>query len=569
MPAAGYMDTLSSPDLIRIFITLGVLLGSARILGEISTRLGQPSVVGELLAGILLGPTVLGELSPLASDGLFPRQGPRFMFLEGFTSVSVALFLFVAGLEVDLSTIWRQGRRAATVSVMGIAVPFLVGFGVAWLLPGLLLEGEAKHHLAFALFMGVALAISALPVIIKTLMDLKLYRGDFGMLVTAAATFDDLVGWVGFSIVLSLMGGADSHGGATILTVAHTLAFALGVLTIGRWLFHRSLPWVLANTTWPGGIMSLSLVVALFAAAYAKWIGIHPIFGTFLVGVAMGDSPHMREHTKTVLQQFISFIFAPIFFASIGLRVDFLANFDLQLAVVVFAIASVGKILGCGFAGLISGLSRRESWALGCAMNSRGIMEIILGLVALDHGLIDERLFVALVIMSVGTSMISGPLIARLLKRRKTQRLVDHFKTRAFIPKLKGSTADEVIRELSGVLAQTAGLDAEGLNRRVMDRELTMSTGIEHGIAVPHAHLPGLKTSLVGCGLSNEGCDFDAPDGQPAKVIFLILTPEGDTSAMLELLADIGETFSSESMRLAARNARTANEMIALLKSRD
>lgn len=562
------MDSLTSPDLIRIFVTLGVLLGSARILGEAATRIGQPSVVGELLAGILLGPTVLGEWGPAASEFLFPPQGPRFIFLEGFTSVSVALFLFVAGLEVDLSTIWRQGRRAATVSIGGIVVPFAVGFGVAWSWPRLLLETETEHHLPFALFMGVALAISALPVIIKTLMDLKLYRGDFGMLVTAAATFDDLVGWVGFSIVLSLMGGASSHGGATMLTVVHTLAFAGGILTVGRWALHRILPWVLANTTWPGGVMSLSLVLALFAAAYAKWIGIHPIFGTFLAGVALGDSPHMREHTKSVLQQFIAFIFAPIFFASIGLRVNFLANFDFVLAVVVFFIASVGKVVGCGVAGLMSGLSRRESWALGCAMNSRGIMEIILGLVALDHGLIDERLFVALVIMSVGTSMSSGPLIARLLRRRRTRKILDHFKPRAFIPTLKGTRAEAVIGEMSEALAQAAGLDAADLERRVLEREATMSTGLEHGIAVPHAHIPGIRSPLVSCGISGGGCDFDAPDGHPTKVVFLIVTPEEDTPAMLDLLADIGETFASESMRLGAANVRTANELMALLKSR-
>lgn len=562
------MEHLTPHEMIRVFLTLGLLLGSARVLGEFATRLGQPSILGELLAGILLGPTVMGELAPVWEDFFFPRQGPRFVFLEGFAGVSVVLFLFVAGMEVDLSTIWRQGKRASTVSVMGIAFPFVVGFGVAWLFPGLLLEQPPGNHLAFALFMGVALAISALPVIIKTLMDLKLYRGDFGMLVTAAATFDDLIGWIGFSLVLGLLGSESGDGqNHSLFTVIHTLGFAAFILTVVRWVMNRSLPWVLANTTWPGGVMSLSLVAALFGAAYAEWIGIHPVFGAFLMGIAIGDSPHMREHTKMVLQQFIAFIFAPIFFATIGLRVNFVANFDLTLAVVVFFIATVGKLLGCGVAGLLTGLSQRESWALGAAMNSRGIMEIILGLVALEHGLIDERLFVALVIMSVGTSMLSGPLVGWLLRRRKIRRILDFFKPRAYVPALQGRTAEQVIGELSDALARATGMDRTLIERAVLEREATMSTGIENRIAIPHAHLPELKAPAIACGISSSGCDFDAPDGNLAQVVFLILTPEKDTRAMLELLADIGETFQGEAARQAAVRTTSANELIALLKS--
>jgi mannitol/fructose-specific phosphotransferase system IIA component (Ntr-type) len=194
-------------------------------------------------------------------------------------------------------------------------------------------------------------------------------------------------------------------------------------------------------------------------------------------------------------------------------------------------------------------------------------MEIILGLVALDYGLIDERLFVALVIMSVGTSMMSGPLIARILKRKKSRRFIDFFNPRAFVPALKGSTPREAIRELGAALASTTGLDEQAIVQAVLDREETMSTGLENRIAIPHAHIEGLKAPAVALGLTQGGCDFDAPDGKSAQLIFLILTPAEDTGAMLELLADIAVTFKSESSRVRAMKARNATEFLALLRS--
>jgi Kef-type K+ transport system membrane component KefB/mannitol/fructose-specific phosphotransferase system IIA component (Ntr-type) len=562
------MEHLSHDDLIRMFLALGVLLATARILGETATRLGQPSVVGELAAGVLLGPTVLGAVFPGSEDLLFPKSGARYIFLEGFTTISVALFLFVAGMEVDLSTIWRQGQRAAIVSILGIAAPFAVGFVLAWYGPGLLLEEPTPFPLPFALFIGAALSISALPMIIKTLMDLKLYRSDFGMLVTAAATFNDLIGWMIFSIVLGMISESSGQGtGSLAGTIFSTMAFAIGILTVGRWAVHQCLPWIQAHTAWPGGVLSLSLALALFAGAAAEAIGVHAIFGTFLIGVAIGDSPHLREHTRTVLEQFIAFIFAPIFFASIGLRVNFVASFDLILVVLVFVVASAGKILGCSAAGLMTGMPKRESWALGCAMNSRGVMEIILGLVALNAGLIDQTLFVALVVMALGTSMLSGPLIERVLNRKKSRHFFDFFSAKAFTPELKGQTPRDVIEELTTALAETAGLDPKRTIEAVLDREATMPTGLENRIAIPHAHIKGLKAPAVACGISHGGCDFDAPDGKTAQLIFLILTPDDDSGAMLELLADIAETFQQESSRVRALKARNATEFLALLKS--
>lgn len=550
-----------------MFLALGLLLGSARLFGEIARRFNQPAVLGEILAGILLGPTVLGALAPAASAFLFPRSGGGALALDGLMTLAITLFLLVAGLEVDLSSIWRQGKLAINVGVAGILVPFAVGFGAAWFVPKLMGIEAGADPLLFALFMATALSISALPVIAKTLMDLNLYRSDLGMLVVAAAVFNDLVGWIVFAVILGMLGTGPAQALSIGQTIALTLFFALFMLTVARWLINRALPWIHAHASWPGGVLGFALALALVAAAFTEWIGIHAIFGAFLAGVALGDSRHLRERTRATIEQFVSFIFAPLFFAGIGLKVDFVAQFDLLLVLMVLVIATLGKVLGCGLAGRFSGLGRREAWALGFGMNARGAMEIILGLLALKYGLIGERLFVALVVMALVTSLMSGPLMQRVLHLKKPRRFTDFLSARSFINHLHARTRAEVIAELAKTAAEVAGLEAAEVVDGVMLREEIMATGIGHGLAVPHARLRGLERPVVAVGLSAAGIDFDAPDGRPAQLIFLLLTPVHDDGAHLELLADIATVFKGEEVRNRAGQVSGFTEFLALVRS--
>jgi len=561
------MQTLTHSEVTAMFLALGLLLGSARLFGEIARRFNQPAVLGEILAGILLGPTVLGALAPAASAFLFPRSGGGALALDGLMTLAITLFLLVAGLEVDLSSIWRQGKLAINVGVAGIVVPFAVGFGAAWFVPRLMGIEVGADPLLFALFMATALSISALPVIAKTLMDLNLYRSDLGMLVVAAAVFNDLVGWIVFAVILGMLGTGPAQALSIGQTITLTLLFALFMLTVARWLINRALPWIHAHASWPGGVLGFALALALVAAAFTEWIGIHAIFGAFLAGVALGDSRHLRERTRATIEQFVSFIFAPLFFAGIGLKVDFVAQFDLLLVLMVLVIATLGKVLGCGLAGRLSGLGRRESWALGFGMNARGAMEIILGLLALKYGLIGERLFVALVVMALVTSLMSGPLMQRVLHLKKPRRFTDFLTARTFVNHLHARTRAEAVAELAKAAAEVAGLDAAEVVDGVMIREEIMATGIGHGLAVPHARLRGLARPVVAVGLSAAGIDFDSPDGRPAQLIFLLLTPVHDDGAHLELLADIASVFKGEEVRSRAGQVSGFTEFLALVRS--
>jgi len=562
------MENLTSPNITVMFLSLGILLFVARVLGELAQRFHQPAVLGELTAGILLGPTLLGSLSPDLSKFLFPLQGPGAMALDTIATLAIVLFLLVAGMEVDLSTVWRQGKIGFKVGITSIIIPFFISLFAALAAPEAMGRHLGADPLIFALFLAIAMSISALPVIAKTLMDMNLYRSDLGMVVVSAAMFNDLLGWIVFAVLLGLIGQPSGNGNHIMMTIALTLAFTGGMLTLGRFLVHKVLPFVQAYTRWPGGELSFALILGLLGAAFTEWIGIHAIFGAFIVGVAVGDSSHMREHSRVIIANFVSFIFAPVFFASIGLKVNFLTHFDLPLVLSLLFIACACKLAGGALGARWGGLLNREAWAIGFAMNSRGAMEIILGMIALQAGIIREQLFVALIVVAIVTSMMSGPSMRLLLRTEKKWRLRNILSSKLFLRELKAASRREAIHEMT-MAASTAieSFDAQALEKAVWMREKALSTGIGNGVAIPHARIEKLRGVSVVVGISATGIDFDAPDGKPANVIFLMLTPTNDPGAQLEIASEIAQLFRDPRMTDRVISAKSFTDFLALIRA--
>jgi K+:H+ antiporter len=561
------MQNLSPDNITVFFLSLGLLLGTARVLGELAQKLHQPAVLGELLAGVILGPTVLGSISPETCAFLFPQEGPSSVALNAITTLAVTLLMLVAGMEVDLSTIWRQGRIGLKVGTAGMVIPFFLGLVVALIAPLALGRDVDADPVVFSLFFATALAISALPVIAKTLMDLDLYRSDFGMVVVSAAILNDLIGWIIFAIILGLIGAETGHSNNILWTITLTLAFAGFMLTAGRSLIHRTLPFLQAYTRWPGGVLSFALILALLGAAFTEWIGIHAIFGAFIVGIAVGDSSHLRERTRVIIDQFVSFIFAPVFFASIGLKVNFITHFDLVPVVTVLLIACVCKLAGGILGARWGNMTRRDAWAVGFAMNARGAMEIILGLLALQADIIRPRLFVALVIMAIVTSMISGPALKVILRLGKKRTLLDALSSKLYTRELQAYSSRMAIRELTSMACESSGLNTSEVEAAVWEREETLPTGIGNGVALPHARIDGISRPVVAVGVSDTGIDFDAPDDKLAHVIFLILTPASDPEAQLEITAGLARLFREHGMTERVLKTTSYTEFLALVKS--
>ncbi len=403
------MEKLKHEEILLFLIQVSVLLISARVLGEFFRKLKQPAVIGEILAGLIIGPSILGQFCPDVFHFLFYSQPKSFIAFDGLARVGVIFLLFVAGLEVDLPMIWKQGKSSLFISLSGVLFPFVLGFTSSWFFYDFVPDITSNSRFVFSLFFGVALSISALPVIAKILLDLNLIRTKVGGLILASAMVDDVLGWIMFSVILSLIG----KGGETNFwfTIVSTIGFTVILLSLGRIAINRIIPLINKYFAWPGGIITFAIGSCFLGAVSTEYMGIHAIFGAFLMGICFGDSVHFNDKTREIINHFITNIFAPLFFVSIGLKVNFIKNFDLETVAFVLVVSYIAKVFGVGIGAYSSGLSKSESLAIGFGMNARGAMEIILGLLALEAGVINEKMFVALVIMAIVTSITSGPLM--------------------------------------------------------------------------------------------------------------------------------------------------------------
>lgn len=410
------MIKLAHNELIVLLLSISTMLIISRIFSELGKRFKLPMVMGELIVGIVLGPTILGMLYPDIFLYLFPKTGNIPIALDGIFSLSVIMLLFVAGMEVQLSLVLKQGKVAVYTSMFSMVIPFFTGFAVAWFFPEIFsIPDEQDPKLIFALFFGTALSISALPVIARILMDMNLFKTNIGMVIIASAMFNDLIGWLIFSFVLSLTNNGVNDDFNLWYTVLYILGFGLFMLTIGKKIIDKTLPWMQTKLSWPGGVLSISLGICLLSAAFTEAIHIHAILGAFIAGIAFGDSVHLREQAREIIHQFVTNFFAPLFFVSIGLKVNFIENFDGTVVAIVLVLAYVGKVLGAFIGARLGGMTKNHSLAVGFGMNARGAMEIILGTLALNAGLISKPIFVALVIMALVTSLTSGPLMKRFI----------------------------------------------------------------------------------------------------------------------------------------------------------
>lgn len=419
------MQRLPSNEVLAFFLMVGVLLLSARLLGELFRKLRLPQVMGELIAGILLGPSFLKKVAPTIYHDIFEASPNASIAFDGLARLGILLLLFVAGMEINLKSIREKMNAAATISISGIAIPFIFGFAGAWyFFPHFFPEG-IKDHFATSLFMGTALSITALSVLAKILIDLDLIKSKFGNLMMTAAMIDDFIGWMLFSLVVSVANLNHESEFTAWQVMFMVIGFAAFILTIGRKFVHYTFIFSNRYLTRSGGTLSVGIVFCLLGAIFTEWLGIHAIFGAFMVGIAVGDSNHFSHRTREMLHDIVTYIFAPLFFVSIGFRVSFTENFDPGVISFILLISILGKLIG-GYVGARMGkFGHNESMAIGFTMNARGSQEIVLGLIALNAGLITEKVFVGLVVMTFVTIMMAGPLMKFFLEREaiaKTKR---------------------------------------------------------------------------------------------------------------------------------------------------
>ena len=381
------MQKLIPLQLMIFLIQIICLLGLARLCGEVVKKFGMPIVLGELLAGVILGPTVLGALAPNIFSSLFHLPIDAGIALDGLMSLSVIFLLFVVGMEIELKEIAKQGKAVVWLGAMGIIIPLLIGAGVGWLIYGM--SGVTVSLPLFVAFMGAALSISALPVIARILLDLELLKTPLSNLTIAVATINDAVGWMLFIVVISLSGLAHQNVSIAV-SITFTVGLGLMVVTVLPKLMDMILGFV-AHTLSPGGIIGTAVVMMLVLAVVTEYVGIHAVFGAFAAGIGVSQSRYFTPEIKKIIIEFTTHILAPLFFAAVGLKVNFFNSFDLTIVLIILVAAYVSKMLAAWMGGYFAHLSLRESTVVGLGIAARGGMGIILATIALEAKFITPK----------------------------------------------------------------------------------------------------------------------------------------------------------------------------------
>jgi Kef-type K+ transport system membrane component KefB len=410
---------MTSQDFVKLALQLTTMLGFAVLFGEIVRRFKQPAVVGEILGGIVLGPTIFGWVAPSLYEWLFLSSANVTTVRDAATKLGMLFFLFYAGLEVNLSDL-KTLRKAVLIGLIGTVLPIAAGVALVYALPRTFWGPAVQaHFFSFALFVGMNLANSANPVIARILMDLNLLTSSIGALIMSATIVDDLVNWTLFAMILGDIAPSSTaaHQSLALNAVLVGLLFIV-VLGAGRRFGPAALRWIQPHVAWPSGFIAVMSLLVLLASSASEALGVHAFLGAFLIGAALGDTRDHHKEAHDVIGNFVT-SFAPIFFVSMGMATNFIANFDALLVAIVLVAACISKVGGVLLGAKAAGMPLdREVWAIGFGLNARGATGIILAGVGLANGLIDARIFVAMVFMAAVTSLMAGPMMSRLLGAR-------------------------------------------------------------------------------------------------------------------------------------------------------
>jgi Kef-type K+ transport system membrane component KefB/nucleotide-binding universal stress UspA family protein len=463
----------TGPSEVIFLVQLVALMLVGRLLGELMNRIGQPSVMGMLLGGIVLGPSLLGVVWPDLQHAIFPSAPEQKAMLDGVAQFGILLLLLLTGMETDLKLVRTVGKAALSISLTGVAVPFICGFALGQLMPESLLP-HPDQRLLTSLFLGTALSISSIKIVAAVVREMGFTRRKLGLIIVASAICEDSIGWVIVAITLGLAQAGTIDLMSAGKSVLGTAVFLIASFTFGRRIVYFLIRWTNDNFESDFPVITMILVIMGVMALTTHFIGVHTVLGAFVAGVLIGESPILSKHIDEQLRGLILAFFMPVFFGIAGLSADLTVLHDvplLLLTVGLIAIASFGKFAGAFIGGEIGGLSRREAFALACGMNARGSTEVIIATIGLSMGALTQNLFTMIVAMAVATTMAMPPMLrwalARvpLTKAEKERLEREEFEARGFVSNLERlllavdqSPNGKFTARLAGLLAGTRGI---------------------------------------------------------------------------------------------------------------
>ncbi len=417
--------------LLPVLVQLAIILVAARLFGILARRLGQPRVVGEIVAGLLLGPSLFGWVNLDAFRFVFQPALPGVeqelanavigKILSVIAQLGLIFLMFLVGLELELSHIRERGKSVLFISFAGLVVPFVLGAALTPLIAVTLhIAPESQGNTQLALFVGLTFSVTALPVLGRILLELGITRTRIGAVSLVAAGASDACGWIALAAVVAVVESKFER--LPLFRISGlAVAFVVIMLAFVRPQLHRSFTRTLHNNEgiFGSGALAILLIGLLLAAIATSWIGIFAVFGAFLFGAILADHTPVRDAIHAKLHDFVTVFFVPIFFAYTGLRTDITAirGFEMWLlCVAVIVVAVIGKLVGCGLAARVSGFTWKESTLIGAMMNARGLMALVVINIGAELGVIPRSLFCILVVMAIVTTMLTTPLLLKLRK---------------------------------------------------------------------------------------------------------------------------------------------------------
>jgi Kef-type K+ transport system membrane component KefB len=436
----------SSEHMVMIFIVeIILMLFFGRLLGELMQRFGQPAVMGQLIAGVILGPSVFGHLWPAGYEMVFPDIAAQKKMIEAISQLGILMLLLLTGMETDLKLVNKMRKTAFLTSLSGIVLPFICGYILGEYLPDSMIPDPQKR-LVTSLFIATALSISSVKIVAMVIMEVGFLRRNVGQIILASAILDDTIGWIIIAVIAGLASSGTVDLGKAGLSLLGTILFLGFCLTIGRKIVAWVIRWTNDHLVMETPVLTAILLLMMGAAVVTDLIGVHTVLGAFVVGIMVGRSPILTKNIESQLRGLIVSLFAPVFFAVAGREIDLTVMNSVnqfEVAILFIIIASVGKVSGAFLGGLLSRLGIRASTALAIGMNARGSTEVIVATIGLSLGVLNRDIFTLIVVMAIATTLMTPPLLRWALKRipptgEEKERLEkEEARERQFVPNIE------------------------------------------------------------------------------------------------------------------------------------
>lgn len=528
------MIGIDETNIFYLLLQLSIIFILTNFVNSFLKKINQPTITGDLLVGIILGPTILGSFFPKIYNFIFPQNLVQVAMLDTLGWFGLFLVLLSTGIEVDFSSIWKQRKNALVISTLDIIVPIIFSMAFIYFLPSRYFEFSDNKFIT-SFFISVIMTISALPIAIRALREVGIMKSDLGFLIISALTINDIIGWIIFTLLLSLFSMKFFDWEIAIKITLYTGVFTFLALNVGKkvvnWLFSKV---VNQDSDGVQGVLAVLISTGVVFGLITLEIGIHTLFGFFIAGIVAGDSPIFTKSARNTVHNFVYSIFASLFFVNIGLKINFFESFNLFLALFITFVGITGRYLGAWIGSTLSKNIKYRN-IISIAHTPGGEMHIVVSLIALSFGLLNKELFVAIVFAAILSSIINGPWLAVASKRFN---YLESFEVLVYPGiKLEAQYKEQAISKLLDLLK----LEYREVNilENVLDREDIVCSGLQNSIAIPKGNIEDeTKTKIIYARLENP-INWNSLDGKLTKNIFLILTSREEEENQIKVVKKI------------------------------